>query len=309
MMASHVVESLDGFTVHVLRNNLLEVRVVPELGAKIMSLRYLPSQREWMWSPPQARLFKNKTGDSFPSGTKIGADECFPTIAACRWQNRSLPDHGEVWTEPWQVEATETSIGTTIQCPISPFHLKRTINLVANEMILDYELRNTGQKGESYLWAFHPLMTIVPGDFIQLPTTSVRVDVSYSCPLGERGTGWSWPNPTKDIQLAQMNFGPQSQAAVKVYSDRLREGRVALCNSQTGDCLEFLFDLNSIDTVGIWINQGGWDGYQHVALEPCRGAPDPLTVAADDWKRCGHLPPGDTARWQIILRSSKIDFL
>src|ERR1700735_5370414 len=88
-----------GFAVYMISNLHLELAVVPELGARIISLKNLRTAREWMWHPESGlKLFRNRLGDDFSQSPLVGADECLPTIAACSWQGRELPDHGEVWS-------------------------------------------------------------------------------------------------------------------------------------------------------------------------------------------------------------------
>src|SRR5438552_8292589 len=92
------VRGEQGFEVFILSNQEVELAVVPELGARIFSLTDLRTGREWLWHPTGGRkLFRNRVGDSFASSPLIGVDECVPTIALCSWQERDLPDHGEVW--------------------------------------------------------------------------------------------------------------------------------------------------------------------------------------------------------------------
>src|SRR5882724_10779024 len=71
-----------GFDVHALSNEDVEIAVVPELGAKIISLKNLRTGREWMWHPQGGvKLFRNQSGDDFSKSPLVGADECLPTIA------------------------------------------------------------------------------------------------------------------------------------------------------------------------------------------------------------------------------------
>src|ERR1700760_3089700 len=90
----------NGFDVCRLCNSAVEVVVVPELGAKVVSLKNLSTGREWMYHSPggQAKLFRNQLGDDFARSPLIGWDECLPTISPCTWRGRSLPDHGEAWS-------------------------------------------------------------------------------------------------------------------------------------------------------------------------------------------------------------------
>jgi len=66
-----------GFAVYVLGNQEAEIAVVPELGAKIISLKSVRSGREWMWHPPgELELFHNSPEDDFSSSPLVGMDEC-----------------------------------------------------------------------------------------------------------------------------------------------------------------------------------------------------------------------------------------
>jgi len=294
----------DGFSVQVLQNATAAIQIIPALGAKISSLVNLQTGREWMWSPPEPKLFANKTGDSFPDGTKIGADECFPTIAACEWRGRSLPDHGEVWTEAWEVAVEEGRVKTSISCPISPFRLERTASLSGGCLTLDYAATNLSSEPQECLWAIHPLLTIEPDDVLHLPAESYRVDASIDCGLGDRGAAGTWPSPREGMHLDRLDFGSNDPAAVKIFTDSLKEGVITVRNRNTGDQLIFRFDPSVLNTVGIWINRGGWAGYHHLAVEPTNGAPDRLDIAAQDWRRCWTLAPKETRRWSVSLEVS-----
>ena len=132
-MNATFVENLQEFEVVGLRSDATAVRIIPSLGAKIFSLVNLKTGREWMWAPPgELRLLKSKTGDMFPDGTKIGADECLPTIVACKWRGFQLTDHGDAWTEAWELDRRAFDQGrimTSLRMPVSPLEIVRTISL------------------------------------------------------------------------------------------------------------------------------------------------------------------------------------
>src|SRR6266436_69141 len=98
------VRTRHGFEIYVLTNDRVQIAVVPELGAKIISLKNLQTGREWLWHPRnEVTLFRNRLGDDFSKSPLAGIDECLPTIAPCQWQACDLPDHGEAWSTPWGV--------------------------------------------------------------------------------------------------------------------------------------------------------------------------------------------------------------
>ncbi len=299
---------IEGFQVFDLCSEEVQVSVMPELGAKVISLLHRKTGREWMWKAPhQPQYNRLPTGSSFAQGPLVGGDECIPTIAPCCWRGLSLPDHGEVWTEAWDLDSLQLKgarIVTRLRFPISPLSIERTMRLDRATVRFDYALQNHSPGPFEYVWAFHPLLTIETGDRIILPDDCrrVRTDACFGdCPLGERGDGWEWPRPTPAIDLSRLDLGGEGRG-VKLYTQPLNEGRVELGNEKTRERMIFEFDTNEINTVGIWINQGGFGGFRHVALEPTNGAPDALDVAVDDWKRFGRLSPGETKRWSFSIR-------
>jgi Aldose 1-epimerase len=280
-----------GFDVYVLNNDETELAVVPELGAKIISLKNLRTEREWLWHPPGGvELFHNHANDDFSRSPLVGADECLPTIAPCCWQGRALPDHGEVWSAQWKVDhsALEHGILTTrIRLKISPFELERTIELDGNEICLAYHLTNLSAQEESFLWAIHPLLKIQSGDQLELPATTRSL---------LNGAAW--------VDAIDSDI-PEGNCA-KVFARPLTEGLVGIRNRATGDLLEFIWDIAENDTLGLWLNRGGWHGHDHFAIEPTNASSDLLTIAAEQGC-CGKVPASNSVNWQLRLRISPCD--
>ena len=280
------VHQQQGFEVYVLRNEQVELAVVPELGAKIISLKNLRTGRQWMWHPPGGpKLFANRPGDDFSQCPLIGADECLPTVAPCVWQGRSVPDHGEVWSEPWEVDSAAWAGGmlkTSVRLKISPFEFERTVGLHEDEIHLSYRLNNLGAQAEAFLWAFHPLLNLQPGDQLELPA-STRALLN--------GAGW--------VDAAPLTI-PENNSA-KVFAQPVTEGLAGIRNRLTGDRLEFVWNPVENNTLGLWLTRGGWHGHHHFAIEPANGDNDTLALAAGR-NRCGIVPASDSVSWQIRLR-------
>jgi len=275
-----------GFEVFVVNNQVIELAVVPELGARIISLKDLRTGREWLWHPARGRkLFRNRVGDNFESGPLVGVDECLPTIAPCCWQKRDLPDHGEVWAAPWKLdfEAWERGVlRTGVNLETSPFYFERTIELQENEVWLSYLLNNRAAVEEFYLWAMHPLLQLQIGDRLELPA-STRALLN--------GAAW----------IDAVNSTKPNRDCEKIFAWPVSEGRAAISNPKTGDYLEFEWDATENDTLGLWLNRGGWHGHHHFALEPANGEPDVLTAAAQR-KRCGVVAANTSVAWRVCIR-------
>lgn len=280
------VRSEQGFTVYVLSSQKVEVSVVPELGAKIISLKNLQTGREWMWHPQDGlTLFRNRPGDDFSKSPLVGVDECLPTIAPCSWQGRELPDHGEVWSAAWSVDRdawTGAVLRTLTELKLSPFRFERTIELQDDEVRLSYRLNNHSHAAESYLWAVHPLLSLQAGDQLELPaSTRALLD----------GEAW----------IDDLDADVLGGNCAKVFAAPLIEGLAAINNQHTGDRLEFEWSPVENNTLGLWLTRGGWHGHHHLALEPTNGKPDALDFAAAH-KRCGVIDASSSVTWQLCLR-------
>jgi hypothetical protein len=275
-----------GFDLYVLGNQEVEITVVPELGAKIISLKNLCTGREWMWHPTgRLELFRNRPGDAFSTSPLVGMDECLPTIAPCFWQGRNLPDHGEVWCVPWKVDAPAWAGGvlkTSATLKLSPFEIERTVELREKEIRLGYRLRNRSAVEERYLWAMHPLLRMCAGDQLELPASTRSL---------LNGEGW----------IGDLDSAISDGDCAKVFAAPVSEGFAAVHNPSTGDRLEFEWSPIENDTLGLWLTRGGWHGHEHFALEPANGDADTLTLAAGR-KRCGLVAASSSVTWQVCLR-------
>ena len=275
-----------GFEVYVLRNEGLEVAVVPELGAKIISLKNLRTGREWMWHPASGlKLFRNRLGDNFSGSPLAGADECLPTIAPCCVQGRELPDHGEVWSASWKVKGQCWEKGilkTSCELPISPFEFERTIELQGQQIQLDYRLKNRSLLTEPYLWALHPLLAVQPGDHLRMPATTRAL---------LNGEAW----------IDALDSVVPDGGCSKVFASPIVEGIAGVYNQHSGDRLSLAWNPAENNTLGLWLTRGGWHGHHHVAVEPTNGAPDQLAVAVKN-QRCGAISALGSKTWSVTLR-------
>jgi hypothetical protein len=175
--------------------------------------------------------------------------------------------------------------------------------LEENEVRLDYRLRNVSQKPEPFLWAFHPLLEMVEGDRIALPENvrSVRVESVDGLPDMPHGSIRSWPELLPGVELDGIDFGPHGPACAKLFVESPSEARAAIVNPQTGESLVLRFDAQQNPALGIWITRGGWNGYEHVALEPTNLAFDSLAEAAPKGTSALMLPPTGERTWTIKL--------
>ena len=280
------IRQFAGFLVYALRTAAVEIEVVPELGAKIISLKNLRTQREWLWQPKvKLELFTNSPRDDFSSSTLVGIDECLPTIAPCSWRGRQLPDHGEVWSRPWVVEPTAWQQGilkTSIKLENSPLEFERTLQLREDDLQFNYKLFNLAAMEERFIWAIHPLLRLTEGDKLELPASTMALF-----------NGKVWID-------AVASATPQNECC-KAFAHPVREGRAAIKNNLQGDWLQFSWDPDANNALGLWLTRGGWHGHHHFAIEPTNANHDSLATAAG-LQCCGVIAGGASIGWQLSVR-------
>jgi galactose mutarotase-like enzyme len=274
------------FDVYALSNDKVEVAVVPELGAKIVSVKDRCTGREWMWHPPHgAMFFHNPPGDDFFRSPLIGIDECLPTIEPCAWRGRELPDHGEAWSAPWDVDEEAWQRGvlkTSVRLKISPFDFERTIELDDNEIRLSYQLSNRNAASEYFLWAMHPLLKIQEGDRLVLPSSTRNL---------LNGSLW-----VDSIDSAMPEGG-----CSKLVVGPVSEGMGGVHNDKTGERFDFEWSVSENNGLGLWLTRGGWHGHHHFAIEPTNAGADSLATAVGrEW--CGNVAGKGAVTWQVRLR-------
>jgi hypothetical protein len=281
----HTTRELQGFPVHVLANEAVELAVVPELGARIISLKDRRTGRDWLWHPHnQLRLFRNPPCAEFATSPLAGLDECLPTIAPCQWQGQPLPDHGEAWNLAWQVSAdsdSSTSLTTSIQLAHSSLFFERTIELLGSEVRLIYHLTNLGATARPFVWSLHPLLRLQSGDELELPASTRQLL-----------NGHDWIN-----SLATAN---PAGGCSKIFAHPVREGWAAIVNPPQRERLRFEWNPAENPALGLWLTRGGWHGHHHFAIEPTNATDDSLAVAAAR-NQCGQLAGRGSASWQLSM--------
>lgn len=278
-----------------LEDDTVEVVVLPGRGAKIASLRHRPTSREWLLQPSQQMLPPVSVGDDFTSAALSGWDEMLPTITACADPNSGgpLPDHGEVWSRPWHVEASSpTRLTTSIEGHALDYRLTRSIAVSgAGRIRLDYELGVVGGLPLALLWAAHPQFVATASTRVRLgddvgAVTQVHPSLSSS-PIG-------WPGADAD-RVTALPAG----ACRKLYLDPSQpSGGAGLIDEDTGAWLRLAWDPRIVPYLGIWLDNRACAHRPVVALEPSTGYYDDLSRAFASGQVMT-VTPGAPARWSI----------
>ncbi len=246
----------------------LKVRVLPDRGAKIISIYDKRSGREWVWQNPSAAYRIVKYGSDFSKQDASGFDDCFPTVGENAypddpWKGILMPDHGEIWTQPAAYTICRDSVSFRVQGIRLPYVFEKEISLPRPGVVrIRYKISNPAPaiKGA---WAAHFLVNVCPGMEIFLPEDTKILDGMGSWPVS-RASGLEW------IRIGD----PQTKIAIKRFTDRITEGRGGFYDGRTKEFLAYVFSHQKLPYFGVFINQKGFpEGLPcyNAALEPTNG--------------------------------------
>lgn len=292
--------------------------VLPGLGGKMISLLNKKTKREFL-SRTNISYRHRTYGDSFENYERDGADDCFPTVGPCPypifpWDAVRVPDHGEVWTLPWEYQVKPGQVQMSVRGVRFPYVFERNISF---EMLarmdqpyirLSYRVVNESPYDMPFLYAFHPLFKAETRTKILIPEgTNVVAYSSTGDRLGPPQTLHEWPTVT-DLTLNKSYDrralrSSRNKEAEKIFTTRMEQGRCALLYPN-GEFIGFLFPAKKLPFLGLWINEGGWNNLHHIGLEPSTSQVDRLDVA-EGVKACGIVPGKGEFEWDISIIMGK----
>ena len=293
----------------VLENEKVRAVVVPELGARILSLIYKPTETDFAWHSPEAGLKKPDVELENVSGFF----DCLPSTDPCTFKGKNLPLGGEVSSSPWKISKTEKTrnaarIMAEAKCETYPLLIRKEIALTKNKPIvtLQHELRNLSNETLEYHYSSHNTLQVTPFHRIVLPHEVTKVKLGYAGQYGKMGDEIPWPECV-DIKGERVDVGkirgPCEKTMENLYTARLKDRWCALINEAKQESIGFRFDGDALPYILICTNNTGWRDYYFAAIEPVTGRPDNLDVAVNQWKDFATIKPKAKVNWKqtIIL--------
>ncbi|MCX7950790.1 MAG: hypothetical protein N2594_02430 [Clostridiales bacterium] len=288
-----IYKGLEGLKVE---NEYISLILLPKLGAKIASIVYKPQNFEVLAQPTLNKYTLAEYGDSFEKYDTSGIDEMYPTIDECIYPyegyNAKMPDHGELWSIPWEIEVKEDEIIAKVKGVNFNYEFTRTLKLEENKIKLGYRVKNTGSYPLYGLWAFHGLVACDEESRIILHYDSI-INVHKSSIYGEVGNIHSFPE-TCDVNGESIRvdrIGPKTlEKTEKFYvNGEVKKGEAALTLNKNNLLYKLVFPKDKIPYLGVWINEGGFKNEYNCALEPSNAFYDSVEIA----KKYGKIKPLD----------------
>lgn len=271
-----------------LTNAQMQLTIRPDLGGRIDQLQDCKTGRKWLWHPsgynPQPR--KLAIGAAFDANWTGGWDEVFPNDAAGSFQGWNLVNHGELWSQAWEVvEASNFSIKLRRNCQTVPVQVEKTIELdpTKPEAAIEYVFQNQSNRVIEFLFKHHAAIAIEEKDEILLPDCLIEPAVLEFSKIIGRQEQTHFPKAlAADGTEVDLRYTPPrtSQLQEFYYSSHLAVGQCGIYNKRSQSSLVMSFDKADFPYVWVFQSYGGWQDYYVLVLEPCTNIPYDLEVAS-----------------------------
>lgn len=264
----------------------IEAAVRPERGAKIVSLRHVASEREWLGEPDADMGPAPSYGDIFTSAARTGWDEMLPTIDPCS----DLPDHGEVWALAWDVVDRSDSVLTTeVTGRALPYRFTRRLEIGEARLRASYQVECLAAQPIDVLWAAHPLFLVHGETRVVLPAqVTEMLDVLNAEAV-------VWPDGADRIDDVQPNSGR------KLYLPPDQRIDCAALVDPGGDWLQMRWDTRELRYLGLWFSNGAHEPPPpRIAIEPTNAFYDSRDLAAESG-RVQRVVPGMPVNWTVQI--------
>lgn len=302
----------------VMENEMLKAVVIPELGSKMASLVRKKTNREFLY---QARWEKFKApiySDNYEKYDLSGFDEMFPTVIECPyprypWKGIVLPDHGEVWSIPWDYEIKDDCIHMWVYGVRMSYKLEKWLTFSKyNILKIEYRLENLSPMEMKYIWCAHILKVCSVYTKILFPKCVSHIinTETFSDRLGDFGTVHLWPITKgidgNDIRLDEVRSQDVNKCEKFFAYQKLTEGWCAIYHKDTNEVFGLSYPVEKVPYLGLWISEGGLDGHYHLALEPATGCFDRVDTA-EQWDRCSSISRRSVRDWYLNLTIDEKD--
>ena len=293
-------------------SDALAATFLPGSGAKLASLVYKPRGLELLVQKPGQTYRTQPYDGDYVAGECSGCDDMFPTIDACHYQNAPwkgtpIPDHGEVWSLPWEAQVDAGRLHLATNGVRFPYRLEKWVSMAEPAALqIDYRLTNLSAFEMDFMWAAHMMITLEEECELVLPPGVKQVvnRLSFNGGLGNYGDLLDWPRcATPDGAIRDLSR-PRSKSARDAdkyfVKGKLPAGWCALKLPHSNITFKVEFPVAQVPYLGVLTNEGGFQDLYNIFLEPCTASFDDLNVAKARGE-CSVLPARGTYEWHLQI--------
>lgn len=297
-----------GLEVVLLQNDLLKVEILPEAGAKVWQITYMPLNAQLLWNNPQIDPTTHTVRDCYDDVWSGGWDELFPNDEEAFIAGKRYPDHGELWSGRWEAQpfasVDEVGVKLRFRTPVSSVLIEKTITLRRGSACVFFSHRLTNEAVEPFpfLWKLHPAFAVSAAHRIDFPPMRVVREMAFSGTLETAPEQFEWPYATVNGQEVDLRNVPGSEQKQLhfFYGTGIQSGWCAITNAANRLSCGLRFDPQVFSCCWLFGSYGGWRDLNVAVLEPCTGYPlnfDAMMAAG----REKVLAPGETMTTEVIF--------
>jgi len=286
------------------------VKFSPEYGGKMLSLVCRETGREILEQATGQCYRKPQYAASYIDAECSAFDDMFPTIDECfgmeyPWHGTLYPDHGEVYSLPWQYEKLDDCLHMWVYSVRFSYRLDKFIYDKEGALRVAYKAHNLSPFAFSCLYAAHCMLKAEEGAVLEVPyedgsrCTLIFSDIKQ---LGSYGDKIIWPAHNG----WDLSRTPPKSAGVgyKIYFDQPMGESICTYAYPNGQRLRMR--LKGMPYFAIWANYGAFKGMYNVAVEPCTAALDSPFIAKAHGKGSS-LPGGAAYEWEMEFDMEPVD--
>ena len=271
-----------------LRNDALEVTILPQKGGEIYALtarQHGPSGIDLLWKAPWGLRTPPVPSAVGPDSQSVWLDhyaggwqELFPNAGgACTVNGTPHTFHGEASVVPWEYAIEHPDehaprVRLTVRLARTPFHIEKVISLDPHRPVLHLweRVTNQGAAPQPFMWGHHPAFGapfLDKGCRIDVPAKTFLSNESQVSPntwiaAGERS---AWPHVVRadgggTVDLSPVP-GPESRTDNFGYLLDLDAGWYALSNNALGLGFALTWPLDVFPCLWLWQELNGTQGY------------------------------------------------
>jgi galactose mutarotase-like enzyme len=296
---------INGLRGLVLENSKVRVLILPDAGAKIWQITYLPLHADILWNNPSTAPAAHPLYTSYDDNWAGGWDELFPNDEACEFRGLQLPDHGELWTGRWTVEQCDANaIRMSYLTPLTHFKAQKEVILHEGAAVVEvrYKLTNGGSDAFPFLWKLHPAFAVSAGHRIDFPAMTVVREPAFAGTLEGAPLEFAWPYAQIGDKTADLRQVPDaSSGAVHFfYGTGYTEGWCAVTDRARKLAAGLRFDPGVFSSNWLFATHGGWKDLNVAVLEPATGYPFQLQAMIDRGQG-RTLEPGESLETTVLF--------
>jgi len=284
---------------------------LPMYGGKCASIKFLKTGREVLAQAPNACYKKPVYAGLYTDSECSAFDDMFPTVVEtyCTqfpWNGILMPDHGEVYSLPWQYEIEGGTLHMWVYSIRFAYRLDKWISETNSGIMMKFNVQNLSCFDFDFLYSAHCMLAAEESALLKLPYHEGSNCTMIASEFEERG-GYASPAkwPASNGLNLERTPSKENRRTCKFWFDEpIPEGWIEYLYSDN-TALLVSFDHLKLPWLGLWMNCGSINGMYNVAIEPSTAPFDEPNEARKRGKS-SVLPANGRCDWHMHFKYKEL---